>query len=636
MPKSIDHLTHLQELIGIEMEDDLAQYQSFMKESSLKERVQKGISWYPLNIKETGYGLGDYPFMIVERTQLTGAPHRLSAGKVVSFFTEQYDDEKEVRGVVHYVDRNEMKIILYDNELPEWYDDGKVGINLLFDMHTYKEMQLAVQKVMEAKDTRLSELREVFLGDKTPETEPLSHPIEIPTLNTSQNEAVNLMLEAKDIAIIHGPPGTGKTTTIVQGVKQLAKTEKNILVCAPSNAATDLLTEKLAEAGLTVVRLGNISRVDESLLQHTLDAQIAGHPESSNIKRIKRQANEYRRMAGKYKRNFGKEERDQRKLLYREARDLSKEVRRMEDQLIDQLIRAANVVTCTLVGSNGRHLQHQKFDTCVIDEAAQALEPATWIPISKSNKVILAGDPFQLPPTVRSDRAQRLGLGKTLMENSLSKTDAVTLLKVQYRMHEAIMGFSNQRFYGNALQADSSVASHALATELNLAIEFIDTAGCGFEEVRNDDTRSLHNPEEFAVLQKHLEELVVSFGGAEQPSIGIISPYKEQVIKMREQLHPLPAYLEGLAVSVNTIDAFQGQERDVIYISMVRSNDQGTIGFLSDYRRMNVAMTRARKKLVIIGDSGTLGGNEFYSQFLEYVEGLEAYRSAWEYGINGD
>lgn len=631
MSKSIDHLTHLQQLVNTELEDDLANYQAFMENTSLKQRVNEGVCWYPLKINQTGYGLGDYPFLIVERTQQVDGPHRFQSGKVVSLFTEQYTDEKPSKGVVHYVDRNSMKIILYENELPEWYDDGKVGLNLLFDMHSYKEMQIALQTVKDAKKDRLAELRELFLGDRKLEFSDLPHPIEIPTLNPSQNDAVNKVLEAKDIAIIHGPPGTGKTTTLVQAIKQLAKNEKTILVCAPSNAAADLLTEKVADEGMKVVRMGNISRVNESLIQHTLEAKIMARPEASTIKRIKRQAEEFRRMAGKYKRKFGREEREQRKLLYREARALSKEVIQFEDQLIDQLIREADVVTCTLVGSIGKHLKDRIFETCIIDEAAQALEPATWIPIAKANKIVLAGDPFQLPPTVKSAKAQAGGLSKTLIEHCIETKEQVSLLNVQYRMHNDIMGFSNNQFYDGELKADDSVAEHALESELNQAIEFIDTAGCGFEEVRNDDTRSLCNPDEFNILQKHLEELIVSFGDSEKPSVGIISPYKEQVLMMRDAFSTLPDYLESASVTVNTIDAFQGQERDVIYISMVRCNTDSVIGFLSDYRRMNVAMTRAKKKLVIIGDSATLGSHKFYQDFLDYVEGLSAYRSAWEY-----
>jgi len=331
-------------------------------------------------------------------------------------------------------------------------------------------------------------------------------------------------------------------------------------------------------------------------------------------------------MAGKYKRNFGHAEREQRRLLYREARDLGKEASELESALIDSMLQQAQVVCCTPVGSNSHWLKDHNFKTVIIDEAGQALEPMCWIPIRKAQKIVLAGDPLQLPPTVKSKGAEKLGLSVTMLERCINQEEQVSLLDTQYRMHETIMGFSNQWFYKGALKAHESVAQHQVGGSENRAFEFIDTAGCGFDEEREDEKSSSANSGEAGILIQHLQAFMDSLPDGDRPSIGIISPYKAQVHCLKRML----AEAE-IKVSVNTVDAFQGQERDVIYISTVRSNDQGIIGFLSDYRRMNVALTRARKKLVVNGDSATLGGQQFYQEFLNYAEQKEAYRSAWEF-----
>ncbi len=635
MKKSIQELADTLQLLEIEKEEEQRIYEETIKNKTLDERKKMGTSWYPLEVKKTGYALGDFPFLIVERTTLRDERHQFQAGSVVNLFSQHPDAEgKERKGVVHYSDRNKMKIILYSSPMPHWVTDGKIGIDLLFDERTFKEMEKALIQVMEAKGNRLAELREILLGHHAPSYRELARPLEIPSLNVSQNEAVNTILAAEDVAIIHGPPGTGKTTTIVQAIKQLAKVENTILVCAPSNAATDLLTERLAEQQLHVVRIGNISRVDEGILEHTLDAQLAAHPESKTIKKVKKQAQEIRRQAGKYRRKFGFQERQQRRELYQEAKELANWAVTLEDRLIDQLLTQANVVTCTLVGANNKYLERSTFRTVVIDEAAQALEPATWIPIAKAGKVLLAGDPLQLPPTVKSIEAQRKGLSKTLIEKCIDRLPRVNLLDTQYRMHEKIMGFSNAQFYQGKLKAHDSVRTTILPLTDGRpdALEFIDTAGCGFQEQQNEKTLSRFNPDEYTLLREHLLKLIEQLPADLELSIGIISPYKEQVLYIQGQMET-EDYPDTVSLSINTIDGFQGQERDVIYISLVRSNEKGEIGFLKDHRRMNVAMTRAKKKLVVIGDSATLGNHAFYRSFLEYCERQEAYGSAWEWMV---
>ena len=631
MPQDLQELYNLVELLKLEKEEDLEQFKVVIQNLSLSEKRKKGYTWYPLSLVKSGYTIGDRAFVVVEKTTDTVRQHRFRPGKTVNFYTQQsgaYQPEKT--GIINFVDKNKMKIVLNSKDLPDWISLGQIGVDLLFDDRTYMEMEKALKKVIEAKSNRLSELRSILLGKQEALFNPLAYPITIPQLNPSQNEAVNTILAARDIAIIHGPPGTGKTTTLVYAVKKLVELEHTVLVCAPSNAAVDLLTERLSALELNVVRIGNISRVDESIIQHTLEHRLSKHPESKNIKKIKIQAAGARRNANKFKRRFGAQERQERKDLYKEARELTDWANQLEERMVGQILSAAQVITCTFVGASNRMLEKLKFKTVVIDEAAQALEPANWIPITKASKVVLAGDPFQLPPTVKSNAAQRKGLNITILEKAIERLEGVCLLNTQYRMHQDIMGFSNIQFYNNKLLAHESVKDQVLEISDNTPVTFIDTAGCGFEEKVNEEFKSKSNPDEFGILLEHLYLLIQGFEEKTLPSTAIISPYREQVIHMKKTISE-DERLEGQDILVDTIDAFQGQERDIVYISLVRSNAKGEIGFLNDYRRMNVAMTRAKKKLIIIGDSSTIGGNKFYDDFLEYAEVYGLYKSAWDY-----
>ena len=526
-----------------------------------------------------------------------------------------------------------MKIIFYGTDLPSWVTNGKIGIQLAFDDRSFDEMQRAVRQVLNAKGDRLAELRDILLGKDQPTFEKDVFEYELPYLNRSQNKAVHAILSAKDVAIVHGPPGTGKTTTLVAAIQQLVKRESPILVCAPSNPATDLLTERLAEAKLKVVRIGNLSRIDESLLKHTMEGILQDHPGMQEVKRMKIEAAQVRKDAERFRRNYGPKEREERKEAFQEARMLIQHAKILEDYVIDQVLKDADVITCTLVSSMNSYIEKMRFHTVVIDEAAQALEPATWIPICKAQRVVLAGDPFQLPPTVKSMDAAKKGLNVTLLEKCVERMENVQLLNVQYRMNDQIMGFSNQEFYNNQLQAADFVKDWRLVTaegEDLLPVEYIDTAGCGFEEKVNHESLSYFNPEEYGVLRMHLDKLL-SLAGDQKISIGIVSPYKEQVIHIQQNIKSDFDHFPDADITVDTIDSFQGQERDVIYISMVRCNDKNEIGFLKDTRRMNVAMTRARKKLIIIGDSVTLSSFSFYSRFVTYAEKTGSYTTAWEW-----
>jgi len=412
-------------------------------------------------------------------------------------------------------------------------------------------------------------------------------------------------------------------------------------VCSSSNTAVDLLTEKLHKENIKVLRLGNPAKVSEEVLMNTLDSKVAAHVSYKDLKKYRKTAEEYFRMAGKYKRTFGREEREQRQLLYQEARKILAEARVLEDFITHEQFSNAQVIACTPVVSASRHMRDKQFSTLFMDEAAQALEPMSWIPISRSNRVIFAGDHFQLPPTVKSKKAEAEGLAETLFERCMQLPGVSIMLERQYRMHEQIMHYSNQTFYGGNLIADALVRNHHLGINLddekvNAALNFIDTAGCSYDEQLNPESLSICNPDEAVLLLKHLKLLLAHYfkseGALPGLTVGIISPYKEQVnyinllLDSDEELKSYPA-----KIVVKTVDGFQGQERSVIYISLVRSNSTGEIGFLNDIRRMNVALTRAQKKLVVIGDSATLAKYPFYKNFIDYAEEINSYQSAWEF-----
>jgi superfamily I DNA and/or RNA helicase len=629
----MEYFKKLLDLMKMEREEDRESYRQITETSSVADRRANGLTWYPIAIKDTEMSRGDYLTVEVERTTHQDINHQLRFGVSAVLFSNHDPKKDRVEGTISYQSGNKLKITLRTDELPEWSRDGKLGIDLLFDDNSYDEMQNALKQADAISEQ--NNLVKILTGGKKPGFQTDIPHYTIPRLNASQQEAVNKILAANELAIVHGPPGTGKTTTLVQAIKALIKQDhKQILVVAPSNTAVDLLSEKLSDEGLNVLRVGNPARVSEKLMSLTLDSKMAEHNSTKEIKKLKKQANEFRDMAHKYKRSFGKAERDQRKALFDEARSIMKSVENTEQYIIDDILTKAQVITATLVGANHYTVRKLKYHTVVIDEAGQALEPACWIPVLKAQKVILAGDHCQLSPTVKSNEAGRNGLSTTLLEKCVAlHPEAVILLEEQYRMNKMIMGYSSSIFYNDLLKAHASVADHVLFTDDN-PLAFVDTAGCGFDE--KTEGTSTTNPEEAAFLFKHLTQLVTELVPHYQPenfpTIAVISPYKQQIYLLKEQLLHSPflqAY--GSKISVNTIDSFQGQERDIVYISMTRSNTESKIGFLSDIRRMNVAMTRARKKLVVIGDSGTLSQLPFYADFITYAEKRDAYKSAWEF-----
>lgn len=632
-----ERLLQLQKALELEHQYEKKLYEESISKKTLLQMVQDGIVWYPLQIIETGYTIGEYPYLTLEISNDKLVSHKFKSGSILKFFqnVDGNIQTNAVEGTIFYISRNQTKIILSQNELPDWYNDGKIGILIDYDEKSSKEMKDALQEVIKLKEGPTAILREIVYSHRSPKSKnPISFQPKNQSLNPSQINAIENILGNEDIAIIHGPPGTGKTTTIVEAIYQLAKKESQILVTASSNSAVDLLVEKLHNTDLQVIRIGNLSRINEEILSHTLDSKIEHSPEYLEIKKLRKKAEEYRKMALKYKRNFGPDEREQRKLLLNEVKEINKHIIWIEDYLVNKILNDAQVICTTLVGVQTKFLKNKKFKTCVIDEVSQALEPATWIPILKSEKIILAGDPFQLPPTVKNNEAEKMGLSKTLLDIGFQLKENVFLLDTQYRMKPEIMGFSNIVFYENKLKAARNTEDHffQIGESRYHPLEFIDTAGCGFEEVRNEKTESLYNPEECKLVFDYLEQLMLELTYAyNDQSIGVIAPYREQVIYMKQYELDNKNLQSHYDLDINTIDSFQGQERDIIFISMVRSNEDGQIGFLKDYRRMNVAFTRAKKLVRVFGDSTTLSQDHFYNQWIDYCHSINGYKSAWEY-----
>ncbi|MBS7566780.1 AAA family ATPase [Mucilaginibacter sp. Bleaf8] len=598
----------LTNLLSAERAADEASFAGLTAGTGAAQRRALGLCWYPIAIRGTEPVRGDYLSIEVERTTHKELSHQIRFGSSVALFSN-HDQQDRAQGTVTYLGTDRMRITLTVEELPDWAADGKLGIDLLFDDYSYDEMRNALKKAAQT-DSRIIK---VLTGETSPSFVPVTYTNA--NLNKSQEAAVRCILSAQDLAIVHGPPGTGKTTTLVAAIQALvAQGDQQILVVAPSNTAVDLLSEKLSDTGLNVLRIGNPVRVTERLQKLTLDSRVALHEQVKEVKKLRKMAAEYKNMAHKYKRSFGKAEREQRKALFDEAHRIMRDVTAIEEFVSNDVISKAQVITATLVGSVHHTIKKLQFHTVVMDEAGQALEPAAWIPILKAQRVILAGDHLQLPPTVKSSSS---ALTTTLLEKCVAlHPQAVTLLEEQYRMNTQIMGFSSLKFYNNNLVAHPSVANRVLVPG-DKPFTFIDTAGAGYEE--QAEGTSTANPEEAAFIIRHIDTM--NYTGV---SVAVIAPYKEQVTILKEQL-------AGTTVEVNTVDGFQGQERDVVYISLTRSNSNGTIGFLSDYRRMNVAMTRARRKLVLVGDSATLAQTPFYAEMIAYAEKLGGYESVWEY-----
>ncbi|WP_416547899.1 AAA domain-containing protein [Limnohabitans sp. DCL3] len=657
-------LRHVRALMQLEQQEDQAQFKLKNASASIKERRRRGLTWYPVTITQEDIGFGGKVVLELERPAHRQDLHLFQVGAAAALFSSapgySGPDRPVVSGVVTRVRRNKLLLATTKEALPDWVLDGNtLGIDLTFDEVSYREMNQALSAVMAAHGNRLAELRDVLLGARQatfrePQADDLFYPS---ALNDSQLAAVRHVVTAQDVAIIHGPPGTGKTTTLVQAILETIRRERRVLVCAPSNTAVDLLTEKLAERGVNVIRLGNPSRVSDLLLKHTLDAGVMAHASYAKMHAMRQTAEQHRQTASERVRNFGFEERQSRQWLREEARTLRQAADDLERFMTEDVLESVQVITCTLVGASHRHIRHLGFETVFIDEAAQALEPGCWIPIAKGLRLVLAGDHHQLPPTVKSEKAAREGLRETLFEKCIQRQpNTARMLKVQYRMHAHIMGFSSEKFYGGQLVAHHSVRDADLAAydprfsyprfddprfAPDLPVEFIDTAGCGFSELTIPESRSTANPEEAHLLLERLAQLLGQLSEPGEPTdpdqrpltIGVIAPYRAQINYLKDAIEDsavLNDWLLQRRLSVGTVDSFQGQERDIIAITLTRSNTQGEIGFLSDIRRMNVGMTRARRKLLLVGDSSTLCRHPFFGELLAYVKGVGGYRTADE------
>ena len=566
--------------------------------------------------------------MIVERSKELNKSHKIRSGSGVRLFKEGRD--KDYHGTIAYVRRNKAKIlikddgILHDND----FSFGLRGLEIIYDERPYKVMSEAMKTVQSVKDPLMKGIiSEIATGKR------LSGKIDFPfqkfynsKLNESQEQAVRSSLQVEKVGIIHGPPGTGKTTTIVELVQQLIRHEKKILLCAPSNNAIDLLALLLDRVGVPVLRVGNLSRIDKELVHLSLEEKMRGHADYKFIKKTRIEAEEALKMAQKHKRSFGEKERAERKMMYKEAKDLRKWAKDLEDRLKHLILDDVNVICTTLIGASHPNVNDIEFSTCIIDEASQALEPACWNVMLRAKRSFLVGDHKQLPPVVKSNNADKLGLSTTLLDRLSGTIENDFLLNTQYRMHPEILEFPNKSFYDSKLQSGENVLKHTISED-EFPFVFIDTSGCGFYEEMDEKRKSYKNSQEYFLLREYMltqKEKQLPY------SIGLISPYAGQVNFIEAEVEQ-DEEMKGLNIEVNTIDGFQGQEKDVIYISLVRSNDQGNVGFLADERRLNVAMTRAKRKLVIIGDLATLTNHPLYRQLSEIASSEKVYKSAWEY-----
>lgn len=630
MSEAVQHFERLLRLIEVERDAEKEENKRSLDRWPVETREALGKTVTRLTVERRDVGVGGIPLLVLARAPAGEALvpfHAMDQGDIVRVsFSNGWNP---MDGTLYEVE-DYRTVVALNAPLIET-PTGRCQVDLLGSDATYKRMRRALNLARDAGG-RLARLRGVLLGDEPADINALPD-VDFfdKDLNSYQRDAVRSALAAEDVALVHGPPGTGKTTVLAEIIRQAVKRGQRVLASAPSNIAVDNMLEKLIAAGLRVVRMGHPARTLENLRHATLMAQIAEHPDQDLIREMDQdrerlavqQARADERGAG-----LSAEEFDAYK---REIRSLWKEARKLEKTLGREIVQAAQVVLATH-GGIGKLLHGERFDLAVLDEASQATEPLSWIPIVQADRVVLAGDPLQLPPTIYSKEAAAAGLRTTLMErlNERLPDGLRTLLRVQYRMHETIMGFSSRQFYDGKLEADESVRGHLAvdlpevkATELTKGpLVYVDTAGTGFQEVWNELLDSRENPGEAQLAVKLWKELEAA--GIYPEEAAIITPYAAQARMIRP--------LGPRALEVGTVDGFQGREKEVVIVSLVRSNEQGEVGFLGDTRRMNVAMTRARRLLIVIGDSATIGRHSFYASFLEYVEKHGSYRSAYEWG----
>ena len=664
----IQALLQQRTLLQIEYYTEKEAFRKQTEQMGMMRKVKRGDAWFPLRIGKSFYNSLNQNAIEVFRIGDLDIEHNFEFGRPVLFFKEERREgskgsEKQENsslkyfsftGTVSYVDGDRMVITVPDSAplLELQKANVPVGVQLSFDETSYKQMFDALDRTMNAKNNRLAYLRDLFYSHQKAQHYSFE-PMRFPWLNPTQEQAVNEVLRAKDVAIVHGPPGTGKTTTLVEAINETLMRESQVLVCAQSNMAVDWISEKLVDRGINVLRIGNPTRVNDKMLGFTYERRFESHADYPQLWAIRKAIRELRKNRKKGSENY-----------HQKMDRLKSRAAEIEIRINAELFGEARVIACTLVGSAHHLLEGMKFGTLFIDEAAQALEAACWIPMRRASRVILAGDHCQLPPTVKSIAALRAGLGKTLMERiAENKPEVVTLLKIQYRMNDEIMRFSSDWFYGGKVESAPQIKYRSVL-DYDHPITWIDTSNeenqitiegedAPEDSASTSSSESTSSPasvtnqnsdlnfkeqfvgESFGRINKAEAELTLltlaeyftKIGKqrvlSESIDVGIISPYRAQVQYLKKLIKKYEFFKPyRRLISVNTVDGFQGQERDVILISLVRSNDEGQIGFLKDLRRMNVAMTRARMKLIILGNKDTMTKHPFYKKLWEYVEAI--------------
>ena len=619
----IIHLQQQQLLLRMEYEYEKEEFKRQTENMGVARKVKRGLCWYPATPGRSYYNSLNQLVIEITHTENTDIEHNFEFGRPVCFFRQSADGKityMNFTATVSYADETRMVAIMPGaGAVMEVQETDNLGVQLYFDETSYRTMFEALEDTLRSKGNRLAELRDILLGTSKAGFREL-YPVRFPWLNSTQETAVNKVLCARDVAIVHGPPGTGKTTTLVEAIYETLHREPQVLVCAQSNTAVDWISEKLVDRGVNVLRIGNPTRVNDKMLSFTYERRFENHPLYPELWSIRKNLRELgsRARRGSY---------DEREGVRSRMSRLRDRATALEIQINAELFDGAHVIASTLVSSNHRLLNGRRFGTLFIDEAAQALEAACWIAIRKADRVVLAGDHCQLPPTIKCYEAARGGLERTLMEKVVSNKPAVvSLLKVQYRMHEEIMKFPSQWFYNGELEAAPEVRYRGIL-DWDTPIHWIDTSEMDFKEEFVGETFGRINKAEADLLLSELKIYINRISGnrilEEKIDFGIISPYKAQVQYLRSKIKADASLKPYRSLfTVNTVDGFQGQERDVIFISLVRTNEEGQIGFLNDLRRMNVAITRARMKLVILGEAETLKHHGFYRKLLEFIQNI--------------
>ena len=618
---AIAQLQQQELLLRMEYEYEKETFKQQTEAMGIGRKIKRGMCWYPLSVGRSYYNSLNQLVVEIERREDKDIEHVFEFGRPVCFFTQDASERLHYfnfTATVNYVDEDRMVVILPGaNALMDIQNADRLGVQLYFDETSYRLMFEALGQVIKAKGNRLAELRDIFHGNL--KTSTFSFGLtRFPWLNSTQEEAVNKVLHAKDVAIVHGPPGTGKTTTLVEAIYETLHRENQVLVCAQSNMAVDWISEKLVDRGVPVLRIGNPTRVNDKMLSFTYERRFESHPDYPQLWSIRKAIRE---LHSQNRKGANREN------IRQKINSLKDRATELEIRINESLFSEARVIACTLVSSANRVLMGMKFGTLFIDEAAQAMEAACWIAIRKADRVILAGDHCQLPPTIKCIEAMRGGLDETLMQKIVrNKPEAVSLLKIQYRMNDEIMRFSSDWFYHGELNSASEVKYRSIL-DFDTPIVWINTEGMDCNEEFVGESFGRINKQEANLSIEELKKYILKIGKErlleERIDFGLISPYKAQVQYLR-QLIRKNAFFKPFRhlITINTVDGFQGQERDVILISLVRANEDGQIGFLNDLRRMNVAITRARMKLIIMGDASTLTKHPFYKKLYEYIQEL--------------